>query len=222
MAKKILFAVMLSVLIPALGFAGEWRPQYSLSLDLLGTGAMAPAGGPSFSGGAGAQFFADWRPINALSLGTGLDFTDYPGGSWQTSSWFLGGRLFPFGTEKDGEWYLQGTVGLNLVTQSLDNTWPGNFHGTVALDRRIFMGPGNALDLGAQYDLFTPISNPLQAVGVKVGWTLLFGNTSGAAVTNAAPPTPMPAATPVPAPAGKKKAKKKAAPEPTPAPTPKH
>ena len=156
--------------------ADENDQQFSLTLDLTGLGVFSSAsGGPGFAGGIGASAFGDWRPLPYLSLGTGLDFADYPGSNWQTSSWNLGGRIFPLPADQRGEWYLQGTAGLDLLTASLQNRWPGNFHGTAGVGYRMFMGKGTALDLGVQYHFFSPIHTPLQAVGLKAGWTWFFG-----------------------------------------------
>lgn len=156
--------------------ADENDQQFALSLDLTGSGAFSSAsGGPGFAGGLGASAFGDWRPLPYVSLGAGFDFAEYPGSNWQTGSWNLGGRLFPLPADKRGEWYLQGTAGLELVTASLKDFWPGNFHGTAGAGYRLFMGKGNALDLGVEYDFFSPLHKPLQALALKAGWTWLFG-----------------------------------------------
>lgn len=175
---KFKFFILALLLANAQANAESYDSQFSLSLDLLGQAAFA-AGGPSGSSlGVGGSFFADWRPLPYLSLGTGMDFTDYSSsGGWQTSSWNLGGRIFPAASEKDGELYLQGTAGLDVITKSLEKKWPGSFHGSAGVGYRAFMGSGNALDFGVQYDLFSPISKPLSDVGIKVGWTFLFGET---------------------------------------------
>jgi hypothetical protein len=191
----------------------------------LGDGAFA-RGEPSLLPGYGAVLFGDWRPLPYISLGTGFSFALHPDdGSWQTASWDLGGRIFPLGTSREGEWYLQGTLGLELANYTLQKKWPGIFHGTAGPGYRVFVNPGNALDLGAQYELFSPLHAPLQAVGVKAGWTFLFGTNPGqppaAPVSEEAVSTPTPAVTPVPtavpAPRVKKKTgKKKAVAQPTP------
>lgn len=185
MKKKFIHILVLSLALVFISGAqaDENDQQWTASLDLLGLGAFAPKGGPSLAGGLGAAAFGDWRPVPFLSLGTGLDFAGYPGGNWATSSWSLGGRLFPLPMEKNGEWYLQATAGLNLATQTLKAEWPGNFHGTFGAGYRLFQGPSNALDFGLQYDFFSPVHLPLQALGLKVGWTWLFGKV----------PTPPPA-----------------------------
>ncbi len=173
--------------------AEQYDPQFSLSLDLLGPVAFVPGG---TSSGIGADIFADWRPFPLLSLGTGLDFNQYfANGSWQASSWSLGGRLFPFGTQKEGEWYLQGTAGLDFSSTvgTLMRKWPGNGHGSVGAGYRVFMGEGNALDLGLQYDIYSPISTPLSSVGIKLGWTFLFGKTPGQEQAVNPQPAPTPA-----------------------------
>ncbi len=207
--------------------ADENDQQFSVNLDLLVSGAFSSAPGPGLAGGLGAAAFGDWRPVPFLSLGTGLDFAEYPGGNWQTSSWSLGGRLFPLPMEKTGEWYLQGTGGLDFITQSLDKRWPGNGHLTAGVGYRLFQGPGTALDLGVQYDFFTPAHMPLEALGLKVGWTWLFGKVptppptvwtspllSAPATVESAPVT----APSEPVSAAKKKSKKHRPPTPTPTP----
>ena len=153
--------------------------QFTLSLDLLGDGALIP-GGPAFSPGIGAALFGDWRPLPYLSFGTGFDFAFHGDeGSWTTASWDMGGRIFPLPATQSGEWYLQGTLGLNTVTDDLQHKWPQNFHGAAGPGYRFFVDSNNALDLGIQYDLFSPMATPIQAIGVKVGWTWLFGNAPG-------------------------------------------
>jgi nucleoid-associated protein YgaU len=225
MRKKLwlLFAIIIA-LLPLSARAQEDEQQFSLSLDLLGDGAFAH-GGLSFSPGLGSAVFGDWRPLPYLSLGTGFDFTLHSDdGSWQTASWDLGGRIFPLPATKQGEWYLQGTLGLNLVTDSLQHERPANFHGVAGAGYRFFVNPGNALDLGVQYDLFSPLASPIQAVGVKAGWTLLFGNAPGQAPPVAKPePTPQTTAIPTPVPvstAPRHKKKRKTAASPIPVLTP--
>ncbi len=211
--RNITFILALLTLLfpPALRAEETEEPQqFTVSLDLLADGAFAK-GGPSFSPGFGAALFGDWRPLPYLSLGGGFNFALHPDeGSWQIASWDLGGRLFPLGTGRDGEWYLQGSLGLELAAHTLRNFWPGNFHGTAGPGYRFFVNPGNALDLGVQYDLFSPLHDPLQAVGVKAGWTWLFGTKPGQPqATPTATPVATPAPTPMPVPRVKKKPRKK-------------
>ncbi len=173
--KKLLLFFLLSILNTLL-FAQDDPPQrFSLNLDVTTHGAFA-SGGTAFSPGVGASAFAEWRPLDALSFGSGFGFSYHPDNpSWSLASWDMGGRLYPLGATPAGEWYLQCTAGLDLVTASLKDYWPGSFHGTGGVGYRSFLGPGNALDLGVQYELFSPLHDPLQAVGVKVGWVFLFG-----------------------------------------------
>ena len=85
-----------------------------------------------------------------------------------------------------GAWDFSGTTG------SLMGKWPGSAHGSFGGGYRVLMGQGNALDnLGLQYDLYSPIANPLSSVGFKVGWTFLFGGTPGAGPGKGGP-TPKP------------------------------
>jgi hypothetical protein len=230
------FALLLGIFSSPPSGAKAEDQQFTVSLDFRLAGAFAPAGGPAFAGGLGAAAFGDWRPVPFLALGTGLDFMEYPGGGWQTSSWSLGGRLFPLPMEKTGEWYLQGSGGLDFITQSLSHRWPGNGHLAAGPGYRLFMGKGTALDLGLQYDFFTPVHSPLQALGPKVGWTWLFGKVptpppsvwvspllsapatveSGPVTSDSAPVTGDSA----PVTVGKKRKKHRPAPTPTPVPDP--
>ena len=175
--SKKYYLVLLFSLASSQACAEAYDSQLSVSLDLVGQGAFGSAvTGTSL--GVGGALFADWRPMPFLSLGTGLDFASYSGSAgWQTSSWLLGGRIFPAPSDQGGEFYLQGTGGINLIKGSLLKTTPGTGRGSLGVGYRAYMGKGGALDFGVQYDLFTPISRPLSAVGLKVGWTFLFGNT---------------------------------------------
>ena len=181
-SKPVLFVfpALLLCLFPLVVCAQDQEPQqFAVSLDLLANGSSAK-GAVSFSPGLGPVLFADWRPLPYLSLGTGFSIAFHSGpGTWTTASWDLGGRVFPLGTQKEGEWYLQGTAGLDLATQALRKTWPGSFHGTAGAGYRAFLDEGDALDLGAQFDYFSPLRNPLTAIGVKAGWTWLIGENPG-------------------------------------------
>lgn len=173
--KKFYFLFFFLALVPWVRPQDDPPQRFSLNLDLTGHGAFA-SGGPAFSPGVGASAFAEWRPMDALSFGSGFSFFYHPDNpSWSLASWDMGGRLYPLGATPAGEWYCQGTAGLDVVTASLKDKWPGSFHGTAGLGYRFFSGARNALDLGVQYELFSPLHDPLQAVGVKVGWVFLFG-----------------------------------------------
>jgi hypothetical protein len=67
------FALALS---PFFSHAETFRP-YGLTLDLEGQGAFGASSRLGFAPGAGAAFFADWRPVQLLSLGTGFTVNDY-------------------------------------------------------------------------------------------------------------------------------------------------
>lgn len=167
-AFSILFSGML-LASPAL--AERSGSQFSLSLDALGQGLFNNyffSSSPVM--GAGGTAFIDWRPVQVISFGLGGEFVDYfykP--SFQLTTFDAGGRIFPAGTSASGEFYLQGGVGLNLKDA------PGHFHGYSGLGWRLFMDKNTALDLGAQYDFFSPIGNPVNGASAKVGLTFLFG-----------------------------------------------
>ncbi len=186
--KTSLAASFLSIVCLTAAQASTYS-QYSLSLDLTGQGAFGSNANLGFAGGVGASAFGDWRPIEYISFGTGLSFTDFPGAkSWQVASWDVGGRLFPFGAGSNSEWYLQGGMGYNFVSHDLTSSTPGNFHANAMVGYRAFvLGPGMALDLGLKYDFYTPLLYlpPLHDVGVKAGLTWFFGNTQSGSTAKA-------------------------------------
>lgn len=149
--------------------ANNQGSQFSLSLDALGQGILIP-NSSAVSFGGGAQGFLDWRPLQFISLGVGAQLAYYPGSFPVTlTSLDLGGRIFPGNTTSLGEFYLQGGVGWNLLSK------PGHYHGYAGLGWRQFLSPGLALDMGAQYDFFSPIAQPLNGASAKLGLSFLFG-----------------------------------------------
>ncbi|HUO57276.1 MAG TPA: NosD domain-containing protein, partial [bacterium] len=165
--------------------AGAFIPQIALSVGLsemnLFTpssfhGVPFPADGKTFLQGVGASFFADYRFWEWISLGFGAYGVYFPRtSSFALSSVDLGGRLFPLGASPTGELYLLGGLGLNSTVLTLDDKEPGHYHGFAGAGYRFFMGPGNGLELGVQYDYLsdTP-AYPLHGVSLKVGWTFLI------------------------------------------------
>ncbi len=155
--------------------AERYDQQFSLSLDVMGMGLLScPYNYLTPAFGVGGQVFLDWRPIQPLSLGFGGQYSYFFGTStFNLDTFDLGGRIFPFpsDTTPDGEFYLQGGVGLNLLVQ-----FPaiGHYHGYAGIGYRKFIGTDQALDMGAQYDFYSPIAATSNAVGLKVGWTFLF------------------------------------------------
>ena len=145
--------------------------QISLSLDALGQGVYSNyffGSNPVI--GAGGSAFIDWRPVHVVSFGVGGQFaTFFQTPSFQLTTFDLGGRIFPAPAMASGEFYLEGGVGLNLQSS------PGHFHGWSGLGWRQFLDKSMALDLGAQYDFFSPIGQPVHGASAKVGLTFLFG-----------------------------------------------
>ncbi len=156
--------------------------EYNLTLDVSGQGALGGPSNISLTSGVGGSIFADWRPLESIAFGGGFSFADYLTGSWQTCSFDLGGKIFPFGSDNSGEFYIQPMFGYNLIQDSLNHSAPGNFHGGAALGYSAFvLGPGMALDLGLKYDIYTPVIllAPLHDVGIKAGVTWNIGQTLG-------------------------------------------
>ena len=152
-------------------------PQFSLSLDLDGRGVISPVG-DAFQCGVGGSVFFDIRPFKFVSAGFGFDYIYFPGASaWELTTFNMGGRIFPMVVTDNSEFYLQGGIGLNLLTRTLKGSLPGHFHGTAGFGYRLFLQPSLAVDLGAQYDFYSPILRPLQSVGAKLGLAWIFGTT---------------------------------------------
>ena len=150
--------------------------QFSLSLDAQGQGLLFHKT-PNMFFGFGGEAFADWRLIQYLSLGFGGQYTFYPGtGSFSVDSFDLGGRIFPLpiGSTPGGEFYMQGGVGLNLIVKY---PVPGHFHGYAGPGYRLFLSKNMALDMGAQYDFYSPIGYVTNGISAKLGITFLFGRT---------------------------------------------
>jgi hypothetical protein len=172
------------LILPALAFSlcaplcasPDYAP-FSLSLALSGRGAYGAKAGLAFAGGIGASLYGDWRPVKWISLGTGFSYTEFPGDkSWQVGTWDAGIKLLPFGPGTYGEWYIQGTLGWNVVSHTLDSTTPGYYHAGWGLGYRVFLGPGMALDLCPGYDIYTPFHEAsLHTLGVKAGVTWFLG-----------------------------------------------
>jgi hypothetical protein len=149
--------------------ASPVKAEVSLSFDELGQGAFTKSG--SQFAGMGDSAFLDWRPLQFISFGVGGQFTylfQSPSLRW-LDTFDVGGRLFPFSASSTGEFYLQGGVGLNLLDT------PGKYHGFAGFGWRQFLNSDVAMDMGVQYDFFSPLDNPINAIAGKVGLTFLFG-----------------------------------------------
>ncbi len=157
---------------------GAYSP-FSLTLDLTGQEGFGNNSYLNFKGGVGGSLFGDWRPAEFYSLGVGVDFLDYPGNiNWKVVPVDLGGRVFPFGWKKSGEGYIQGGMGYNFLNHSASTPSPGDYHLYLGLGYRFYAGgPDMALDLGAQCNYYSRLTNlpPLYDAMVKAGLTLFFG-----------------------------------------------
>ncbi len=199
MKKMSIYCLMIFLFLAASASAQTFRP-FGLSLDLNPQGAIGASGKLGFAPGVGGSLFADWRPVYLISLGTGFSYNTFSAdSSFSTASWNLGGRLFPISFGKKAELYLQGTLGMNLMTATYEKEWPGSFHGTAGVGYRSYFNEGNALDLGVQYDLYSPLKSPMSAIGIKAGWTFLFGPDLQPAGASGQPET-KPVAAPAPEP----------------------
>jgi hypothetical protein len=160
--------------------ASESYSRFSLSLDVTGHGAFTDSPTIPLSAGLGACVYGDWRPCGFLSLGTGISYADYPGeNDWRVLSWDLGLRLFPSGAGTNSEWYLHGGYGYNLISHNLakNKSYPGNYHASAGVVYRAMLGQDMAMELGPQYDFYTPFLTlpSINSIGLKAGLTWFFG-----------------------------------------------
>lgn len=158
---------------------GSFIPQFSMNLGLSGsylfTGSAYPVNGDTSAPGFGGALFADYRPLPWISLGAGGTGSFIAGtDSFRLATLDVGGRLFPFERTNLGEPYLLGGLGMNLVLQTQTSALLGHYHGFAGLGYRFTLNRSNALEVGAQYDYFSPQSQPRHLVGLKVGWTILI------------------------------------------------
>jgi hypothetical protein len=149
--------------------------RFAVTADVFATGAYSEADLPA-DYGMGFSLLGEYRPVTVVSFAVGVGFTNYFGGGDMQTSWIdMGGRIYPMGTQEKGEAYLQGGMGMAPLMKTLDRHWQGRFHGTVGTGYRRFLGGNKALDMGVQYDLFSPEDCPLNSVGFKVGFSMSFG-----------------------------------------------
>lgn len=168
------FLLLALALFPLAVMAGEPTDQISISLDAVGQGFFFfnGNGNPANSQfGLGGTAFVDYRFLKALSLGFGGEYLLNPNNTISLASLDLGGRIFPVVLDR-GEIYLLGGLGYNVVRNV---PHPGHYHGYAGLGYRHFLDKNLALDLGIQYDFWSPILAPNSGVGVRLGMTFLFG-----------------------------------------------
>jgi hypothetical protein len=171
---SILGALLLLLTAPAL-FADEPYNLFNTYIDLTGNGVATPGSDFSLPAGAGGQLFLDLRLDQKLAIGTGITLGGY--NNFYTSSWDLETRLFPFGSQADGDFYVQLAAGLSLKPAVLPNDTQSYVHGLFSLGYSIKgIAPRIALDLGPFYEVYTPWGQILQAVGVKAGLVLSIGD----------------------------------------------
>ncbi len=169
----IMGAALLFLSAPAL-FADEPYSLLNTYIDLTGNGGAAPGSGIGSTLGGGGQLFLDLRLDPKISIGTGITLAGYK--NFYTDSWDLETRLFPFGSQHDGDFYLQLAAGLNLNPAVLPNDTQSYVHGLVSLGYSLKgIAPRVALDFGPFYETYTPWNHAIQDVGIKAGLVLSLG-----------------------------------------------
>lgn len=180
---NLIFALLISGILSTFpAKADSYVPaQYTLTFDAVGQGLYFPpfyknAQNPSIGGGG--QFFADFRPYQEVSFGVGLEYLYFSlDKSFSLSSVDIGGRIYPFEYSNMGEFYLQGGVGYNMIRSA---TWfdpgiLGHYHGNAGVGYRFAINKSTALDLGIQYDYYSPQAISSNGVRLRVGLTFGFG-----------------------------------------------
>ncbi len=161
-----------------------YQPEkYTFTLDAVGQALFFPSfySSQNPSIGEGGQFFFDYRPWVEASFGLGFDYLVFPasnlGNSFSVSSLDLGGRIYPLPADKGGEFYLQGGIGGNMspLATAIQPGLLGHWHGNAGLGYRFALDPNMSLDLGAQYDYYSPQLCTTNGVRLKAGLTYGFG-----------------------------------------------
>jgi nucleoid-associated protein YgaU len=168
--KYIALTLLISGLLAFSPLKAEKRgDQFSLTVDAMGQ-ALFPYNGGSPNYGPAGMAFLDWRFMKYISLGFGGEYLYYlKDPTFSLYTFDCAGRIFPLDWNPQGEFYLQGGVGLNLKAE------PGHYHGYAGLGWRQTVGDHMALDLAAQYDYFSPYDTPHHGATAKVGLTYLIG-----------------------------------------------
>ncbi len=162
---------------------GWWglSPAYggsNFSITLDGVYNRRLSGAVGHDNGSGGSLLLEYQPVDFLSLGAGLDTVDYWGtntpGQTLVESVNLVGRII-LTPDAPMPLYLMGEVGVNpkagLPGLSL---WPGNYHALAGFGTWAFLSPQLAIDLGAGFDFYTPMNQPLQNLQGRVGLSYFF------------------------------------------------
>jgi hypothetical protein len=174
--KPLQLLLLLSVLLLGLPAWADDTQGHQISLSLDGTLQgisffTYPSGNTPQQLGLGGSAFVDLRLIRVLSLGLGVDYVAGANSNYTIGTFDCAGRIFPLILDS-GEVYLQGGVGYNLDRGYVP---PGHFHGYAGMGYRHFLTESVALDMGAQYDFYSPIAAHSDGFGAKFGITFLFG-----------------------------------------------
>ncbi len=151
--------------------------------------------------GLGTYHMLDYQPLSFMAIGLGFGYASYSadGGSMTTDCLDVAGRLLPV-AERDGQSvrpYLVGGMGVRPLWKSMDEAWPGNYHGFAGaglkydFDRK---PGGSGLDVQAVYEFYTPVKSNLNTMGLRVAYSVAFGKSKGS--SSAAAPRKAEAAAP--------------------------
>ncbi len=180
MKYKLLLAVFVCSLFCSPLRAGDYKPNIvNLTVDAVGQeffpyGFYKRISNPTLD--MGAQVFADFRPVKEIALGVGTEYLiGLNTSGFSFGSFDLACKIFPFPEREFGEFYLEGGAGLNFPPyySQTQTAIPGHFHGIGGVGFLLGVDTNTAVDLGVQYDFYSPDETSSNAVRVKVG--LCFG-----------------------------------------------
>lgn len=122
------------------------------------------------SNGLGGYMLVDYRIFNFLTAGVGFGVVEYSGdaGGRYNSMLDLAGRII-LAPNKKVEPYLLGGFGKNILNETLEVSWLGNYHAQAGIGMRYAMGSKMDLDLAAVYDAWSPKDARMDAVGARLG-----------------------------------------------------
>ena len=154
-------------------WAGAFEPRLMAVVSgVFGQGFSNAAPGASALGvGNNLRLEYQFKPFMSVGLGTGYRAYTQSGVTTYATTLDLVGRIIPL---KAGAFspYLTGGAGLNLM--AIHPAWQGHFHAMAGLGTQWAMDSTWGLDLGAVYNFYTPMSQPLQSVEFRLGVSYEF------------------------------------------------
>ena len=145
-------------------------------LSIVVDGLYAKGFNGNTDNGVGGEARAEIQVTDWLAMGIYYDFETIlsPNQTQWAAPLGLMGRLFL--PEKGSVTpFLIGGLGLNSTVKANAVYYPGNFHGFAGLGLKVSFKDKWGLDLGCDYNYFSPQIDPLECVSVRVGLSYEIG-----------------------------------------------